>query len=43
MAALGFNICIIARNKEKIEEKLKEIEKKFEGKIKTKAIVADFA
>ena len=43
MAALGFNICIIARNKEKIEEKLKEIEKKFEGKIKTMAIVADFA
>lgn len=42
MAEKGFNICIIARNEAKINEKLAEIKERF-PKVKTKAIVADLA
>ena len=38
----GFNICIVARNKSKIDAKLEEI-KKENASIETKAVVADFA
>lgn len=38
----GFNICIVARNQAKMDQKLAEI-KKMNPKIETKAIVADFS
>ena len=43
MAAYGFNICIVARNKPKMAEKQREIETRFDGKIKTMSIAVDFA
>ena len=42
MAAIGFNICIISRNKSKMEQRCKEINVKY-PKVSTKYIVADFA
>ena len=42
MAAAGFNICMIARNEEKMKEKLDLIQKSY-PKIKTMYIVADFS
>lgn len=42
MAGYGFNVCIIARNMDKIQEKIKEITTKFTT-IKTRAVVADFS
>ena len=41
LAAQGFNICIVARNEQKMEEKLAEIRAKNQG-CETKSIVADF-
>ena len=41
MAEKGFNICIIARNESKINEKLSILEKKHN--VKTRCIVFDFA
>lgn len=41
MAALGFNICIIARDLNKINQKLSNIEEK--NKVKTLAVVFDFS
>lgn len=41
MAAVGFNICIIARDSNKINQKLKSIEEK--SKVKTRAVVFDFS
>ena len=38
----GFNICIIGRNPNKMEQKLKEIYDLTGGKISTKYVVADF-
>ena len=47
IAELGFNICMISRNKQKMEDKLKQIQEKTQDKtgkkIQTMAIVADFA
>jgi len=43
MAAEGFNICIVARNETKMQEKLAEIVKKYGSNIKTKYIIADFS
>ena len=42
MAALGFNVCIVARNKEKMEKVLARLKEKNKD-IKTRAVVADFA
>jgi len=44
LAQSGFNICIISRNAEKINQKLKQIQDSLpEGKkIKTRCVVADF-
>lgn len=36
-----YNICIMARNEQKIKQKLKEIENEF--KVKTKCLVTDFS
>jgi len=41
MAQKGFNICIIARSKSKMDEKLSEISKLYG--VKTRAVVFDFA
>lgn len=41
LAALGFNICMVARNKNKMEEALAKLRELHE--IETKSIVADFA
>lgn len=41
MAAAGFNVCIVGRNKSKIDEKLSQIASKY--KVKTRAIVFDFS
>jgi len=41
MAAIGFNICIIARNENKINEKLAGLQRRH--KVKTRCIVFDFA
>ena len=43
LAAQGFNICIIARNEEKMKQKLKEIAVAAKKPIKTRYVVADFA
>ena len=43
MAAKGFNICMIARNEEKMKQKLGEITEKTSGNVKTMYIVADFS
>ena len=43
LASQGFNICIIARNEEKINQKLKDIKEKSGNKIKTRCVVADLA
>ena len=40
MAAHGFNICMVARNAEKMDEKLKEVQAK--NTVKTRALVFDF-
>lgn len=40
LAREGFNICIIARNQEKMQAKLSEIEKN--APVKTKCVVCDF-
>ena len=42
MAAKGFNVCIVSRNQEKINEKLKLLIERF-PKIKTRAVVFDFS
>ena len=42
LALQGFNICIVSRNEEKINQRLKEI-KKIAPKVETKCIVADFS
>lgn len=42
LAKLGFNICIISRNEQKMNEKLDDIKKTCGKNIKTRAIVADF-
>jgi short-subunit dehydrogenase len=41
MAAIGFNICVIARNSTKTQEKLALIEQEF--KVATKAVIFDFS
>ena len=41
LAKQGFNICIVARNEDKMKEKLAEIKKEFD--IETKYVVADFS
>ncbi len=41
LAKYGFNICIIARNESKINEKLEDIKKKCGKDIKIKCVVAD--
>lgn len=41
LARLGFNICIIARNETKINEKLSDIKAKCGKTIKTRAVIAD--
>ena len=41
LAAQGFNVCIVARNAKKIDEKLGEIKAKYPS-IETKSIIADF-
>jgi FlaA1/EpsC-like NDP-sugar epimerase len=41
LAAQKFNICIIGRNKSKVEEKLSEIASKHT--VKTRAVIFDFA
>ena len=43
LAKQKFNICIVARNEDKMKEKLKEIEAEAGHPIKTKYIVADFS
>ena len=43
LARQGFNICIVARNKAKMIEKLEEIKRESGRDIKTKYIVADFS
>lgn len=43
LAKLGFNICIIARNEEKMKQKLEDIKKESGKDIKTRAVVADFS
>ena len=40
MAAQGFNICMVARNADKMAEKLKEVQAK--NTVKTRALVFDF-
>lgn len=42
LAARGFNICIIARNQAKMDEKIAEVRKKY-PQIKYMTIVGDFA
>jgi len=45
LATQGFNICIIARNKEKIDQKLVEIKNECrngDDSFKTMALIADF-
>ena len=42
MAEKGFNICIIGRSQNKIDEVMADLLKKF-PKIKTKVVIADFA
>ena len=42
MAGDGFNICIISRNKKKIDSKLEEIKERY-PKAQTKGIVCDFS
>ena len=41
LAAQGFNVCIVARNAKKIDEKLAEIKAKYPS-VETKSIIADF-
>ena len=41
LAARGFNICIIARNEQKINEKLANIKKNCGKEIETRCVVAD--
>ena len=43
MADKGFNICMIARNKEKMQKRLNEIREKTKGNVKVMAVVADFS
>jgi len=43
MAAMGFNICMVARNEEKMKAKLDEIKEATMGNVKTMYVVADFA
>ncbi len=42
MAAQGFNVCIVARNEEKIKSKIPEI-LECNKNIKTRYVIADFA
>jgi len=41
LAQQGFNICMVSRNEEKMQEKLAEIKEKA-SKVKTMYVVADF-
>ena len=43
MAEMGFNICMVSRNEEKMQQKLDEIKEKTMGNVKTMYVVADFA
>ena len=43
LAKEGFNICIVARNEDKIREKLIEIKKQAGRKLETKYVLADFS
>ena len=43
MADKGFNICMIARNKEKMQKRLDDIREKTKGNVKVMAVVADFS
>ena len=43
MAQQGFNICIVARNEEKMKLRIPEIEAATTHKIKTRYVVADFS
>ena len=43
MAEQGFNICMVSRNEEKMQQKLQEITQKTSGNVKTMCVVADFA
>ena len=42
LAAKGFNVCMVSRSQQKMEEKLAQI-KKDHPSVKTKFVVADFA
>ena len=42
LAAISYNICIIARNEEKLKKKIAELKEKFPNCM-TKSIVCDFA
>jgi len=42
MAAQGFNVCIVSRNAEKIEDALKVIRSAYPN-IETKSVVANFS
>ena len=43
MAQLGFNICMIARNEEKMKKRLDEIRERTQGNVKLMHVVADFS
>ena len=43
LAKQGFNICVIARNKDKINEKLKVISEGCGRVIETRSVIADFS
>ena len=43
LARQGFNICVVARNLDKINQKLQDIRESCGRVIETKAVVADFA
>ena len=43
LAKLGFNICMIARNRDKMHDALEQIKITCDEKIQTECIVADFS
>lgn len=43
LAALGFNICMIARNKTKMDDALAKIKTSCENRIHTEYVIADFS
>jgi short-subunit dehydrogenase len=38
----GYNICLISRNREKLEQKVQELRAEFGGKVEYRVVVADF-